>query len=434
MTPRFPSLPQVWVYAPQLPSRLEAALQWSLTAVLGLAWRHEPDVTSFEQAQQVWKLQYGGEVQVEGAFRIEPEGLLDGGLRTSIPPTSGHLGQDLLSLIFWMGSRMEEWVENAPRDLHGRFDPVDSVPMKKGWLSFPICEQWAFELGAHVLGEAWPEHEVRLKAEYNVQPTLDVDSAYAFVGKGAWRTGGAWTRDVVRGNWNLAGRRWRVCRGAAADPYDTYAQAHAWHREFGMTPKWFFLLARFGTHDKGLPAKSHKLKALMQGLESSSPGSVQWHPGYASALDQRALEREFHSFSEIMGRPPTAARQHYLRMEPGTTRRHLLALGIAEDHTEGHAVCTGFRGGFTRPRQWYDLQAEALTPLMLHPFAAMDATLSRYQRMDPSTVTAHLSELADGVRPLGGTLRLLWHNESLAPEGEWAGWGRVYPNVLQAVG
>ena len=97
-------------------------------------------------------------------------------------------------------------------------------------------------------------------------------------------------------------------------------------------------------------------------------------------------------------------------------------------------MCTGFRGGFTRPRQWYDLDAEALTPLMLHPFAAMDATLSRYQKMDPLAVTEHLSELANGARTLGGTLRLLWHNESLAPEGEWAGWGAVYPNVLQAVG
>lgn len=432
--PRYTNQPHVLVHAPQLTPRLEAALQWSLDAVLGLAWRFEPDETAFAQSQEVWKLQYGGEVPVAGVFRIQPEGLLEESHLRATPPATGQGEQDWLSFIFWMGSRMEEWTEDAPRDVHGRFDPTDSVPMKKGWLSVPICEQWAFELGAHILGGSWPEHRDRLKAEYSVQPTLDVDSAYAFLGKGAWRTGGAWSRDVMRGNWSLAGRRWQVCRGAAADPYDTYAKAHAWHQEFGMTPKWFFLLARFGTHDKGLPAKSHKLKALMQGLESSSPGSVQWHPGYASALDQRALGREFQSFSEIMGCPPTASRQHYLRMEPGITRRNLLALGIVEDHTEGHAVCTGFRGGFTRPRQWYDLDAEALTPLMLHPFAAMDATLSRYQKMDPLAVTEHLSELANGARTLGGTLRLLWHNESLAPEGEWAGWGAVYPNVLQAVG
>ncbi|HCZ07984.1 MAG TPA: hypothetical protein DHV07_02460, partial [Flavobacteriales bacterium] len=89
--------------------------------------------------------------------------------------------------------------------------------MEKGWLSVPICEQWAFELGAQMLGHTWPDHRDRLKAEYTVKPTLDVDSAYAFIGKGAWRTGGAWSRDVARGQWALAGRRWRVCRGVAPD-------------------------------------------------------------------------------------------------------------------------------------------------------------------------------------------------------------------------
>ncbi len=431
--PRFPSQPHVVVHSPCLTPRLEAALQWALDAVLGLGWRHEPDVQAFEESEAAWKLQYGGSTPTSGAHWMKPEGLLDEVGFRRLPPVLEHASPDWLASIFWMGSRMEEWREDAVRDAHGRFDPTGSAPMENGWLSVPICEQWAFDLGAQVLGEAWPEHLERLRAEYRVEPTLDVDSAYAFQGKGLWRTGGAWSRDVMRGNWSLAGRRWRVARGAAPDPYNTYDQANQWHRELGLEPRWFFLLARFGSHDKGLPANSNQLKGLMQGLEASLPGSVQWHPGYASALDQTALEREFQSFVDIMGKAPVASRQHYLRMEPGTTRRNLLNLGIREDHTEGHAVCTGFRGGFTRPRQWYDLAAESLTPLMLHPFAAMDATLSRYQKIDPSVAPAHLEGLAEGVRPLGGTLRLLWHNESLAPEGEWAGWDGVYPNVLQAV-
>ena len=43
-------------------------------------------------------------------------------------------------------------------------------------------------------------------------------------------------------------------------------------------------------------------------------------------------------FLDILGRPPAASRQHYLRMVPSETRRQLLALGVREDHTEGHAV------------------------------------------------------------------------------------------------
>lgn len=340
---------------------------------------------------------------------------------------------DPLALIFWMASRMEEQTGLERRDLHGRFDPTRSIPVSKGWLVRPVCETWAFELGRQVLGKEWPAHEKRLQAEYRVSPTLDVDSAFAFRGKGPWRTTAAWLRDVGTGNWGRSVRRMRTVLGPTPDPYDTYAQAAEWHGEMGFEPRWFFLLAGFGAHDKGLPSGSAALRALMRSLESAHPGSVQWHPGYAAAPDPARLAREHRVFSEIMGHAPIASRQHYLRMVPGITRRALLELGIQEDHTEGHALMTGFRGGFSRPRPWYDLDRETLTSLMVHPFAAMDATLCRYMEMAPSEVPHHLARISENVKEVGGTLSLLWHNESLAPLNEWSGWGEVYPNVLKAV-
>lgn len=429
---RFSSLPTILVHAPNMTPRVNAALHWALDAVLGLSWATEADHGAFESSAAPWRVQYGG-VPVEGVCYIKPEGLLESTEVRATPPDETGEERDVLALIFWMGSRMEEWCGDAPRDTHGRFDPRSSIPMERGWLSKPVCENWAFELGAAILGSQWPAHLARLQAEYTVEPTLDVDSAYAFLGKGWWRTGGALVRDVLRGHWTHALRRSRVCRGVASDPYDTYANVQAWHAAHGLTPKWFFLLARFGPHDKGLPSKSSRLQSLMRDLEEGHQGCVQWHPGYAAALDQGAMETEFEAFKEIMGRPPAASRQHYLRMAPGQTRRQLIALGIGHDHTEGHAAVIGFRGGFSRPRRWYDIEKEALTDLLLHPFAAMDATLCRYMKVSPDAVPGHVRPLADSVREVGGTLRLLWHNESLAPEGEWEGWEQVYPNVLQVV-
>ena len=412
--------------------RVNAALQWALDAVLGLSWTLEADHEAFVSSALPWKFQYGG-TPVEGIHYVRPEGLLESTDLRPDPPDGDGEERDVLALIFWMGSRMEESCATASRDAHGRFDPTGSIPMERGWLATPVCEHWAFELGAAILGPLWPEHVARLKAEYAVEPTLDIDSAFAFLGKGWWRTGGAMGRDLLRGHWVHVLRRVRVCRGAAQDPYDTYAQVQAWHTAHGLTAKWFFLLARFGAHDKGLPSKSSRLQALMRDLEEGCPGSVQWHPGYAAAADAEAMGAEFEAFKEIMDRPPAASRQHYLRMVPGQTRRQLMALGIRDDHTEGHAAVIGFRGGFSRSRPWYDLEKEALTDLVLHPFSAMDATLCRYMKVGPDAVPGHMQSLSDAVREVGGTLRLLWHNESLSSEGEWAGWEQVYPNVLQVV-
>lgn len=429
---RYPHLPRVLVHAEVLYPRLEAALHWAFTSVLGLGWQWEGDAADFATSDATWKLQYGGS-PICGHW-IRPSGLLAGRERTEFPPeTEGTSSGDILALIFWMASRMEEHTGRERRDGHGRFDPEGSHPLSKGWLERPICEVWAFSLGTHVLGEDWAAHEERLLAEYRVCPTLDVDSAFAYRGKGVIRTTAAWARDVLTGNWSQSVRRIRTSVGRTNDPYDTYSRAAEWHEELGLSARWFFLLAQFGAHDKGLPSSSAALRNLMRSLEQAHAGSVQWHPGYAAASDATRLAKEYQTFREIMGHNAVASRQHYLKMVPNTTRRALLDLGIQEDHTEGHAVTTGFRGGFSRPRPWYDLDKEALTPLMIHPFAAMDATLCRYMGLVPAEVPHQVKQLAVHVKEVGGTLSLLWHNESLSSMNEWSGWDDVYPNVLKAV-
>lgn len=62
----------------------------------------------------------------------------------------------------------------------------------------------------------------------------------------------------------------------------------------------------------------------------------------------------------------------------------------------------------------------------------MDATYLRYLRTPASEVPARVGALADETRKWGAPLRLLWHNESLSGEGQWAGWENVYTQTLDA--
>jgi hypothetical protein len=428
---RFPSAPTVVVHAPHRTARHEAAFDWVLSAALGLPWRWEDDAEAHRAADGV-RMHYGVEGEWPGVG-FPADGLLDRTGSLDAAPLASEDGQaDLFSAVFWMASRMEEFLPDAPRDGHGRFDPTGSLPELRGWLDSPICEQWAWTIGERLLGNAWPEHRNRLRAEHAVVPTLDVDSAYAFRGKGLVRTGGAWARDVFRGQWVQAVRRLRAAAGQGQDPYDTYGQVEEAHRSRGLTTQWFFLLAAFGSYDRGLPASSLALADLMKRLDDTEGHSVGWHPGYAAASDAKKMAAECQSYRDIMGRLPVASRQHYLRMVLSETRRQLFALGVREDHTEGHAVRTGWRGGFARPRRWYDLERETLTDLVLVPFAAMDATYLRYLCTPASEVPARVGALAHEAKKWGAPLRLLWHNESLSGEGQWAGWEDVYTQTLDA--
>lgn len=423
----------VRVHAPDRTPRHEAAFDWVLTSVLGLAWRWEDNVDDYQNDVGGIRCHYGASLDLSGVA-FPAEGLLSelGQLRPKAPEMEGE-NADLFAAAFWMGSRMEEFLPQALRDDHGRFDPTGSESAKKGWLTRPVCEEWAFRIGEKLLGEeAWPAHRKRLLEAYRVEPTLDVDSAYAFRGKGAYRTFGATFRDLLRGKLRHVLRRWAVIMGQSKDPYDTYNLAGQCHDEHALKVRWFFLLADFGPFDKGLPSSSPLLARLMRTLEGQEANEVHWHPGYQSASDGAALKSEFKAFERIMGRPPQASRQHYLRLEPTHSRRRLLDLGIQQDHTEGHAKCVGWRGGFARHRRWYDLEAETLTDLELYPFAAMDATFLRYMKVPPEDVPQEMGVLADAVRKTGGPLRFLWHNESLCPEDQWRHWGQVYPAVLRS--
>ena len=52
---RFPELPEVLVFSEQWSPRLEAALEWTLGAVLGLRWRRI-DGGELETDDAPWKL------------------------------------------------------------------------------------------------------------------------------------------------------------------------------------------------------------------------------------------------------------------------------------------------------------------------------------------------------------------------------------------
>ena len=428
---RISSGPAVVVHAPGRTARHEAAFDWVLSAALGLDWRWEDDVEAYWSCDGV-KLHYGAEASLPGVGCVADGLLAKPGMVSAAPPIIEGADADLFSAVFWMASRMEESLPHTPRDGHGRFDPTGSLPERQGWLDKPVCEAWSWTIGERLLGEAWPAHRDRLLAEHRVLPTLDVDSAYAFRGKGLFRMGGAWLRDVARGQWGQARRRLGTAVGRSDDPYDTYAQVVELHRDLGLDTTWFFLLAQFGSHDKGLPSNSPALARLMRELDGTEGHDVQWHPGYAAAGEADRMAAECAAYERIMGRSPTGSRQHYLRMVPSETRRQLLTLGVLEDHTEGHAVRTGWRGGFARPRRWYDLDREALTDLVLCPFAAMDATYLRYLETDAQDVPNLVADLATEARQWGAPLRLLWHNESLSGEGQWAGWQDVYAQSLSA--
>ncbi len=420
--------------------------------ILGCPYQWAKDETEWQHSK-LRKIQYGGTSAARGedsAIWIPSSGLL--GLKgtqvpkwkwsdaaTSATPGGsrlpfgvmhrGHEGSicDWWSWLFWMVTRLEEHeLSVQERDRFGRIEGKKTWVYQEGWLERP-------EVECRVL--AWAKyHEVgHSVGTYQVIPTIDVDSAFAYKHRSLFMTLAAAAQDLFKGRMHRFSERIRVLSGRQFDPYETYDWLESQHQNAGMVAIYFFLLADRGEYDRGIFWKSAGLQKQIRELRSQAKVGI--HPGVAShdALGLDTMKREMARLKHIIDEPVTRSRQHYLLQNPGNSWRRLQSLGIKEDHSLGFADVPGFRAGMSRAFPAYDLKEEAIMNLELHPIAAMDATFMRYLKVSPDEAVEHVAKIASSVREVGGVLRLLWHNESVSDTGSWTGWRMMYQQMLQRV-
>jgi hypothetical protein len=334
---------------------------------------------------------------------------------------------DWWSWLFWMTTRLEEYGHSeSDLDTFGRIQGHNTIAHREGWLARPEVEfrvlSWAKSSGIEYAQSA-----------YKVIPTIDVDSAFAYKHRTLFMTIGAAGQDVLKRRWKRFFMRIKVLLWNRQDPYDTYDWLESQHERLGFRAIYFFLLADRGTNDRGISWMSRGLQAQIRSLMRTADIGI--HPGFASheAPSSAVMQTEIERLASISEAPVTRSRQHYLLQKPGSSWRRTAALGMQEDHSLGYADVPGFRAGMSRAFPAYDLQGEAMMNLVLHPIAAMDATFMRYLKVTPEEALEQVVNLASSVRDVGGTLRLLWHNESVSDEGEWQGWREMYRQMLQRI-
>lgn len=97
----------------------------------------------------------------------------------------------------------------------------------------------------------------------------------------------------------------------------------------------------------------------------------------------------------------------------------------------GYAGNIGFRAGICSSFYFYDLDQEVQTPLLIHPFAVMDATFRYYLKVNPEQVIDLIKPLIEEVKAVNGTFISLWHNESLSENHIWKGYRDIYEELLK---
>jgi hypothetical protein len=332
---------------------------------------------------------------------------------------------DLFSATFFLLTRYEEYYQYTP-DKHGRYPATESILQKNGWLKRPLLDEWVAALGKILRDNGIKTN----RPTFYFQPSYDIDIAYSYLHKGRTRSIGAFLRDLLKVNTTGVKERISVGRGKQRDPFDSFDTIMEWHRQYGYSPLYFILASLQTTDfDKNILPTKPRMQELIS--ELASDGTIGIHPSYYSDKYPEYMRREKNTLEQITGKLIDQSRQHYIKLKMPDTYRSLIALGIKDDHSMGYGSHLGFRAGTGASFLWYDLHAEDITALRVHPFCFMDTTARYEEALSPAEAMTVLNGMRKVLQQSNSTLTTIFHNFSLGTSREWKGWREAYQNFIR---
>ena len=335
---------------------------------------------------------------------------------------------DVFAASFYLVSRYEEYLPQV-RDKYGRFQAKSTWMFENGLLQKPLVNIWTIAL-KDKLKSIYPDLSFK-ERKFEFIPTYDIDAAWAYKNKGLYRTLGGFFRDLAAGDRENLRERHEVLRGKRKDPFDSFDFMFALQKEFKLKPIYFILCGNYDTNDKNISIRNTAFQSLIKRLGDYADVGI--HPSFSSYLDLPKMQAEIDGLSEVLHRPLTKSRQHFLRMNLPRSYQKLIELDISDDYTMGFASQAGFRAGIADPFRFFDLENDMATNLMVHPFALMDGTMRDYLNLDVEASLNLAKQLVDEVKAVGGTFIYLTHNETLGGEKRWVGWPEMYRELLKYV-
>ena len=343
-------------------------------------------------------------------------------------PTSADsfLPFDPFATTFYLISRYEEYLsENI--DEHNRFSDSENILVRLGLHQKPIVDQMAYWI-AEKISEQFADFTTK-KRTFQLITTIDIDNAWAFKHKSPLVSFGAIMKAVFLGRGEELKQRAIVFLGLKNDPYDTYKYILEAYKGLLNRVLFFFLIGDRDKYDRNI---SHKNKSFRQLIaDMASVCEVGIHPSYSSNEKLWLFETEKERLENIIQKPVTKSRQHYLKLKFPKTYQNAIKSGITDDYTMGFASLAGFRAGTCTAFNFFDLSYNCQTELIVHPFQVMDVALKNYMHLYPQKAWQLIEELMLEVKNVNGTFISLWHNESLRDSGQWLGWREVFEQILE---
>lgn len=423
------------IYTTRVTGRLQYIVQTLFGGSAGLTESKEKFVSS-----DTARINYSSEIFPGQMVQIVPHGLLhETGIHAYIItcdrwgdhkiffPTPGSIPFDLFAAAFYLLSRYEEYLPHS-KDNYGRYSHENSLAYRNAFLTEPLIDLWLLKLREVCKGYGW--ENVLPEKTFRFIPTYDVDEAWKYRHQPLWKNIAGFYRDLFLGKFQDVTERGNVYSGKLPDPYDVFDWMDTLHKEYRLSPVYFFLtIKERRKYDKNLASSSEPLRTLYRRLAGIYDTGL--HPSWRSGDVEPLLAEEKKELEDIVQRPITLSRNHYLRFTLPETYRKLINAGITDDYSMAYGSVNGFRASFARPFYWYDLAREEATVLGVHPFCFMEAASAFSQGFTADQAGEELQYYFEQIKKVKGEFITLFHNHFLTEQPGWIEWRKMYADFLE---
>ena len=338
--------------------------------------------------------------------------------------TDGGIPFDIFAASFYLLSRYEEYYSIYKKDEYGNYHHENSLAWKEKFLNLPIIHLWLKEV-EKLFGIKPVENK------FSITPTYDIDIAFAYKHYPVYIQLGGLIKDLIlqRGTFN---ERLQVLLGYKKDPYDIFKWLNELHTKHQLLPIYFILLAQQRSeYDKNPSATNESYIKLIQSLNQQSEIGI--HPSYKSNFNTKKLKVEIENLQYITNRQITKSRQHFLQLQFPLSYENLIEQDIQEDYTLGYGTINGFRCSYCFSFNWFNVEKDETTNLVIHPFCYMDANSIFEQQLNAEQALNEMKYYFETVKSVNGDFIFIMHNHFLSDQKKWRDWRKVYTEFLQFI-
>ncbi len=432
----------ILIYSDKPSPRLKYILNIIFKDVYGIDYVLTQNKDEFEEATSP-KLNYSLQRFKNESLKIAPAPILfEYGVKDHLIEVNSHptyfklffknsaneIPFDILAASFWLLARYEEYLPFKPDELN-RFDVKNSIAFQYDLIGIPIVNLWLEEFKKLLLSK-FPELQFK-KHQFRFVSTIDIDNAYKYKYKGLMRSIGGYVKNIATRNFTEIKERNAVLFNKKSDPFDSYGFLLKLKEKYKLKVLFFFLLGDYGVNDKNHPANNKDFQTLIKHLADYADIGI--HPSFKSNSNLNQLKIETNRLANITHKEIVNSRQHFGILTFPDSYQALLQTGITHDYSMGYGNYNGFRAGFCLPYNWYDLDSEIETALIVHPFCVIETTLKYNNAANSETAVSFAKPFIDEVKKYNGELVSIFHNDTLGEVPQWKGWQKVYEEFVKEV-